>query len=72
MNKHPYDSYIKDFKERGVDLDLISKVIFQKDQTPKDEAMKEDLKQYYEISKQEYFSRKQYFIQQNYLLFCMN
>lgn len=47
MNKNDYDSCIKDFKETGVDLDLIRKVIFQKDQNPTEEALKEALKQYY-------------------------
>ena len=60
MNNNPYDSYIKHFKERGVDLDLIRKVIIQKHQNPTDEAMKVALKQYYEISKQQDISEQQY------------
>ena len=60
MNKNDYDSYIKDFKERGVDIALIRKVIFQKHENATDEAMKVALKPYYEISKQQDISEQQY------------
>ncbi|MGB7894877.1 MAG: hypothetical protein WCF82_23665 [Microcoleus sp.] len=53
MDNNFYDSHIKDWKKRGVDLDLIRKGIFQKHQNPTDEAMNVSLKQYYETSKQE-------------------
>jgi hypothetical protein len=43
MNKNDYDSYIKDFKERGVDIALIRKV-FSKHENATDEAMKVALK----------------------------
>jgi len=46
MDNNFYDSHIKDWKKRGVGLDLIRKVIFQKHQNPTDEAMNVSLKQY--------------------------
>ena len=52
MNKHYYDSCIKNFKKKGIVLDRIRKTIFLENHKNKarkeDEAMKEALKQYYE------------------------